>query len=100
MKFATYQSGGRHGIALVQPAAGTLRPLGEGLGAPDMIDLIARFAAIKDRIEASAGAPIPLSGVTLAAPIPRPARNVMCVGKNYYDHAHEFTRSGFDSSAA
>ena len=23
----------------------------------------------------------------------------MCVGKNYYDHAHEFTRSGFDSSA-
>jgi 2-keto-4-pentenoate hydratase/2-oxohepta-3-ene-1,7-dioic acid hydratase in catechol pathway len=24
----------------------------------------------------------------------------MCVGKNYHDHAHEFTRSGFDSSAS
>ena len=24
----------------------------------------------------------------------------MCVGKNYFEHAHEFTRSGFDSSAS
>src|SRR5690606_24680083 len=23
-----------------------------------------------------------------------------CVGKNYHEHAHEFARSGFDSSAA
>jgi 2-keto-4-pentenoate hydratase/2-oxohepta-3-ene-1,7-dioic acid hydratase in catechol pathway len=36
----------------------------------------------------------------LLAPIPRPRRNVFCVGKNYYDHAHEFANSGFDSSAA
>jgi 2-keto-4-pentenoate hydratase/2-oxohepta-3-ene-1,7-dioic acid hydratase in catechol pathway len=34
------------------------------------------------------------------APFPRPARNIFCVGKNYYEHAHEFARSGFDSSAA
>ncbi|WP_457301033.1 fumarylacetoacetate hydrolase family protein [Phyllobacterium sp. P5_D12] len=25
---------------------------------------------------------------------------MFCVGKNYYEHAHEFSRSGFDSSAA
>lgn len=98
MKFASYQSGGRHGIALVEAAAGTLRPLGEALGAADMIDLIARYPAIKDRIEAHAGAPVPLASVTLNAPIPRPARNIMCVGKNYYDHALEFAGSGFDSS--
>jgi 2-keto-4-pentenoate hydratase/2-oxohepta-3-ene-1,7-dioic acid hydratase in catechol pathway len=29
-----------------------------------------------------------------------PRRNIFCVGKNYYEHAHEFSRSGFDSSAA
>lgn len=32
--------------------------------------------------------------------MPRPRRNVFCVGKNYFDHAHEFASSGFDSSAA
>ncbi|MDQ0313642.1 fumarylacetoacetate hydrolase family protein [Amorphus orientalis] len=44
--------------------------------------------------------PISLSEVQLEAPIPLPKRNVFCVGKNYHDHAHEFARSGFDSSAA
>jgi 2-keto-4-pentenoate hydratase/2-oxohepta-3-ene-1,7-dioic acid hydratase in catechol pathway len=44
--------------------------------------------------------PIPLDRVVLQAPIPRPRRNIFCVGKNYHDHAHEFSRSGFDSSAA
>jgi 2-keto-4-pentenoate hydratase/2-oxohepta-3-ene-1,7-dioic acid hydratase in catechol pathway len=36
----------------------------------------------------------------IRAPFPRPIRNIFCVGKNYYEHAHEFSRSGFDSSAA
>jgi 2-keto-4-pentenoate hydratase/2-oxohepta-3-ene-1,7-dioic acid hydratase in catechol pathway len=38
--------------------------------------------------------------VKLQAPIPRPARNILCVGKNYYDHAKEFHNSGFDASAS
>jgi 2-keto-4-pentenoate hydratase/2-oxohepta-3-ene-1,7-dioic acid hydratase in catechol pathway len=44
--------------------------------------------------------PTPLKDVTLEAPIPRPRRNVFCVGKNYREHAKEFASSGFDSSAA
>jgi 2-keto-4-pentenoate hydratase/2-oxohepta-3-ene-1,7-dioic acid hydratase in catechol pathway len=44
--------------------------------------------------------PIPLAQVTLEAPIPKPRRNIFCVGKNYHEHAHEFARSGFDSSAS
>ena len=43
---------------------------------------------------------IPLREVELDAPIPRPRRNVFCVGKNYHEHAHEFATSGFDSSAS
>ncbi|MER3125653.1 fumarylacetoacetate hydrolase family protein [Bacillus pumilus] len=31
----------------------------------------------------------PLSNVTLHAPIPKPAKNIMCVGKNYQDHVME-----------
>lgn len=36
----------------------------------------------------------------LLAPIPRPRRNIFCVGKNYREHAREFADSGFDSSAS
>jgi 2-keto-4-pentenoate hydratase/2-oxohepta-3-ene-1,7-dioic acid hydratase in catechol pathway len=44
--------------------------------------------------------PIPMNRVEFEAPIPKPRRNIFCVGKNYHDHAHEFAKSGFDSSAA
>ena len=43
---------------------------------------------------------LPLGDVVLQAPVPRPRRNVFCVGKNYHAHAQEFAASGFDSSAA
>jgi 2-keto-4-pentenoate hydratase/2-oxohepta-3-ene-1,7-dioic acid hydratase in catechol pathway len=42
---------------------------------------------------------VAFSSVRLHAPIPRPAKNILCVGKNYYDHAKEFHNSGFDASA-
>jgi 2-keto-4-pentenoate hydratase/2-oxohepta-3-ene-1,7-dioic acid hydratase in catechol pathway len=44
--------------------------------------------------------PIPMTQVVIEAPIPAPRRNIFCVGKNYHEHAHEFAKSGFDSSAA
>jgi 2-keto-4-pentenoate hydratase/2-oxohepta-3-ene-1,7-dioic acid hydratase in catechol pathway len=61
--------------------------------------------ALVERLAAGTALPatgpaIPLAQVTLEAPLPRPRRNIFCVGKNYYEHAHEFARSGFDSSAA
>ena len=43
---------------------------------------------------------LPLGEVKVCAPIPRPARNVFCVGKNYRAHAAEFHRSGFDATAS
>jgi len=42
---------------------------------------------------------VPFASVKLHAPIPRPAKNILCVGKNYHDHAREFHASGFDASA-
>jgi 2-keto-4-pentenoate hydratase/2-oxohepta-3-ene-1,7-dioic acid hydratase in catechol pathway len=44
--------------------------------------------------------PIPPSQATIEAPIPVPRRNIFCVSKNYYEHAHEFARSGFDTGSA
>jgi 2-keto-4-pentenoate hydratase/2-oxohepta-3-ene-1,7-dioic acid hydratase in catechol pathway len=68
----------------------------------DMLGLIALGAAGLARIKAAVAAKpagIPLAQVRLAAPIPRPARNIFCVGKNYHEHAREFHTSGFDASA-
>lgn len=42
---------------------------------------------------------VPLSEVQVQAPIPQPQRNIMCVGKNYREHAKEFARSGYEAGA-
>jgi 2-keto-4-pentenoate hydratase/2-oxohepta-3-ene-1,7-dioic acid hydratase in catechol pathway len=65
------------------------------LDAPDALSVIRARGKPKP-----AGSPVALAEVTVDAPIPRPFRNIWCVGKNYHEHAHEFSRSGFDSSAA
>jgi 2-keto-4-pentenoate hydratase/2-oxohepta-3-ene-1,7-dioic acid hydratase in catechol pathway len=44
------------------------------------------------------GEPVVLARVKLAAPVGPLAKNVICVGKNYHDHAEEFARSGIDQS--
>ena len=44
------------------------------------------------------GEPIALSRAKLAAPVGPLTKNVICVGKNYHDHAQEFARSGVDQS--
>ena len=42
---------------------------------------------------------LPADGQRLCAPVPHPAKNVICVGKNYRAHATEFQSSGFDGSS-
>ena len=37
---------------------------------------------------------LPISQVQLLAPIPRPVRNIICIGKNYRDHVQELESSG------
>jgi len=37
---------------------------------------------------------LPLAQVQLLAPIPRPLRNIICVGKNYRDHVQELQSAG------
>ena len=44
------------------------------------------------------GAPTALGRAKLAAPVGPLSKNVICVGKNYHDHAQEFARSGVDQS--
>jgi len=64
------------------------------LGA-DMLSLIEGGAAAlaSARAKAAAGGGVPLASVALEAPIPRPRRNVFCVGRNYMDHVAEGDRT-------
>lgn len=99
MKVAAYTFQGRPGVGLVSADGLQVRPLPltpaeAALGALPLIEALAAGRALPE-----AGAPIPLAQVQLRAPLPRPRRNIFCVGKNYHAHAKEFAGSGFDSSA-
>lgn len=94
MKFATYVQGGQEKVGLVDAEAGRIHPV----DAVDMVDLITRFEAIRPALRMNGGG-LALSEVTLLAPIPRPRRNIFCVGKNYRDHAREFAKSGYEAGA-
>jgi len=101
MKLATVQGEGGAQVALVDDVEGRVWPVDPPAWAPKpfgMADVIRGWRDLQGAL-ARTGPGIPLSQVQLLAPIPKPRRNLMCVGKNYHDHAHEFTRSGFDSSA-
>ncbi|MGT2466335.1 hypothetical protein ACVOMV_16870 [Mesorhizobium atlanticum] len=97
MRVATFSLAGERRVGLVDLAAQTVAPFDFPVERAEagLLALIERNGAGLPRTLS----PIPLAGVEIEAPIPQPRRNIFCVGKNYHEHAHEFARSGFDSSA-
>ena len=90
---------GRPAVGLVSAHLKSVQPLQlsdaqRELGALPVIEALARGEPLP-----ATGAALALDQVKLIAPIPRPRRNIFCVGKNYHAHASEFAKSGFDSSA-
>ncbi|PMR75750.1 fumarylacetoacetate hydrolase family protein [Billgrantia endophytica] len=102
MKFATLRSGPDQSpfIALVDSDAQRYWPLSAlvpGFNG-DMHQLVQDWESLKDSLSPK-GEGHPLEEVRLEAPI-QPRRNMFCVGKNYFEHAAEFSHSGFDSSTS
>jgi len=100
MKLATFRIDAQRKVGIVDEAAATVTPFQLSpeqaqQGIQYLIELQAQDRKLPGTSDALA-----LAEVCLEAPLPRPRRNVFCVGKNYHDHAHEFSSSGFDSSAA
>jgi 2-keto-4-pentenoate hydratase/2-oxohepta-3-ene-1,7-dioic acid hydratase in catechol pathway len=95
MRIATFQVAGERRVGLVDPVAATVAAFDLTVDEARLGLLAVMGEALPRTLQ-----PMPLSQVTLEAPIPRPARNIFCVGKNYHAHAAEFAASGFDSSAA
>jgi 2-keto-4-pentenoate hydratase/2-oxohepta-3-ene-1,7-dioic acid hydratase in catechol pathway len=99
MKIAAYLDQGRPCAGIVSADLQSLLPLEMSAadrmrGALPIVELLAEGKPMP-----ATGAPIALGAVQLIAPLPRPRRNIFCVGKNYHAHAKEFAGSGFDSSA-
>jgi 2-keto-4-pentenoate hydratase/2-oxohepta-3-ene-1,7-dioic acid hydratase in catechol pathway len=99
MKIAAYRYQGQPGVGRVTADGRQIEPFqvsaeDAALGALPLVQAQAAGRALPPT-----GQPIALQQVQLTAPIPRPRRNVFCVGKNYHAHAKEFAGSGFDSSA-
>ena len=99
MKIAAYLYQGQPGVGRVSADGQQVEPFQltaqeAALGALPLVE-----AQVAGRALPPTGQPIPLQQVQLTAPVPRPRRNIFCVGKNYHAHAKEFAGSGFDSSA-
>lgn len=95
MKLAAFSYQGASLVGVVDAACVNVTPA-EGVN--DMVELIERFDDFRPRLT-SPGRSIPLADVRLRAPIAVPRRNIFCVGKNYREHAKEFSRSGFEAGA-
>ena len=99
MRIATYQIQGRRHVG--QVSADGLSVTAFALAEAD-----ARRGALPLIEGAAAGAPWPapagpalaLADVRLQAPLPRPRRNLWCVGRNYHAHARELSDSVFKTS--
>ena len=99
MKLVSYTLEGTVRVGRFNAAGNAVQALKGLAGGNGMLDLIRSYDQWQDPGEDSAEW-VELDRVQLLAPIPRPPRNILCVGKNYHEHAKEFQASGFDASAS
>lgn len=93
MYFATYKKGGVVAIGVLSADKGSIIPL-----PGTMLELLEQGQSAIDTVEKILAKEkdyplIPLSAVRLLAPIPRPRKNIFCIGKNYVEHALEFDKT-------
>jgi 2-keto-4-pentenoate hydratase/2-oxohepta-3-ene-1,7-dioic acid hydratase in catechol pathway len=88
MRLVTFTTGAAPALGVVKDDS--ILPLPAGL-AVDMIDLIARWDALKPTVAKLTGEPLKLADVRLLAPVPRPGK-IMAIGLNYADHVAETGR--------
>lgn len=101
MRFATLDIDGRQAVVAVSEDGQSYCALDQIAAGFDgdmsaWIKLMPSPAGLADRLRDWQ----PIAGKRLLAPLPLPQRNIFCVGKNYHEHAKEFSLSGFDTSAA
>jgi 2-keto-4-pentenoate hydratase/2-oxohepta-3-ene-1,7-dioic acid hydratase in catechol pathway len=99
MLLVTFIEGGKSRLGILDRAHGEVIDFSRTV--PGLPQDMAAFIALGEsglaearRAEASGEGRVPLAQVRLTAPIPKPARNIFCVGKNYREHAQELQTAG------
>jgi 2-keto-4-pentenoate hydratase/2-oxohepta-3-ene-1,7-dioic acid hydratase in catechol pathway len=98
MRLASWHWGGRFGVGTVDVALQEVTPLAVADASLGVLSLVQALVA-GERLPQAQGTRLPLAAVTLRAPIPRPPRNVFCVGRNYHAHAQELAGTVFSAKA-
>jgi 2-keto-4-pentenoate hydratase/2-oxohepta-3-ene-1,7-dioic acid hydratase in catechol pathway len=103
MKFVTYAKAGQRSYGLLLDDGSVLDlPQAAGIAALTLPSSLAGFIAAGSPVFAAARALleirsreaiVPAAEIRLLAPIPRPVKNVFCVGRNYHDHVVEGYRA-------
>jgi 2-keto-4-pentenoate hydratase/2-oxohepta-3-ene-1,7-dioic acid hydratase in catechol pathway len=99
MRIACWNWGGQPGVGTVSSDGAELTPLAAAdpsRGALSLIEALVRG----ESLPTASGVRLPTSAATLLAPLPRPRRNLFCVGRNYHEHASELASSVFSGSTA
>jgi 2-keto-4-pentenoate hydratase/2-oxohepta-3-ene-1,7-dioic acid hydratase in catechol pathway len=101
LRIATYQFQGRKHVGLVSDDGRNIRPfrIDPAVALRGALRLIEDWASGATEMPAL-GEPVALGEVRLDAPLPRPRRNLFCVGRNYHAHATELSDSVFKNNAA
>ncbi len=100
MRIATYVADGHRQVGLVSADGLSINPLDLSpeqatRGALGLIEAMADGGGIP----APAGPAVKVADVKLDAPLPRPRRNLWCVGRNYHAHARELSASVFKDNS-
>jgi 2-keto-4-pentenoate hydratase/2-oxohepta-3-ene-1,7-dioic acid hydratase in catechol pathway len=95
MRLANYELDGERRLGVV--VDDSVVDLSESGLPNDTVELIAQWDRGKTDHALTEATRIPLTDVRLLAPLV-PRKNIMAVGRNYRDHAREFSDSGFDAS--
>ena len=95
MRFVTFDQGGGPRAGVLSDALHVFDLASLGSDLPSTVQgLIEGGAALQARVKtlldaADRESAVRLASITLLAPLPKPLRNIFCVGRNYYDHIKE-----------
>jgi 2-keto-4-pentenoate hydratase/2-oxohepta-3-ene-1,7-dioic acid hydratase in catechol pathway len=102
VRFVSFTAGGMPGFGVLSEDGRSIVDLTRSGIAADLEALVAlgpeALARVRD-VVARDGSRVAFDAVELTAPFPRPRATIVCVGKNYREHAAEFHGSGFDATA-
>jgi 2-keto-4-pentenoate hydratase/2-oxohepta-3-ene-1,7-dioic acid hydratase in catechol pathway len=94
MRVASWRWGGRSYAGTVSADGSEVTPLAVNDPERGALELVERMAS-GESMPREIGTRLPMSAVTLRAPIPKPRRNIFCIGRNYRAHAEELASTVF-----